>query len=59
MRKIAQFFRDVWSELKKVTWPDREDVVASTKVVIVSVAFFALVLGVLDLLLVWIIDKLL
>lgn len=59
MRKIAQFFKDVWAELKKVTWPTREDVESSTKVVIVSVTFFALILGVLDLVLVWVIDKLL
>jgi preprotein translocase subunit SecE len=31
-----------------VTWPSREEVGASTRVVLVSVVIFAVVLGVLD-----------
>ncbi|HUX22637.1 MAG TPA: preprotein translocase subunit SecE [Spirochaetia bacterium] len=48
MRKIVQFFRDSYAELKKVVWPSREEVGASTKVVIVSVIIFAVVLGAVD-----------
>jgi len=51
MRKIVQFFKDSYAELKKVVWPSREEVAASTKVVIVSVIIFALVLGAVDFLL--------
>ena len=48
MRKIVQFFKDSYAELKKVVWPSREEVGSSTKVVLVSVAIFAIVLGLID-----------
>ncbi len=51
MRRIVQFFKDSYAELKRVVWPGREAVASSTKVVIVSVVIFALVLGVVDFLL--------
>ncbi len=51
MRRIIQFFKDSYAELKRVVWPNREAVASSTKVVIVSVVLFALVLGVVDFLL--------
>ncbi|MCF7914169.1 MAG: preprotein translocase subunit SecE [Spirochaetaceae bacterium] len=51
MKKIIQFFKDSYAELKRVVWPSREDVASSTKVVIISVIAFALVLGVVDFLL--------
>jgi preprotein translocase subunit SecE len=52
MNKIIQFLKDSYAELRKVVWPSREDVVASTKVVIVSTVIMALVLGLVDLILV-------
>ncbi|MFO7730849.1 MAG: preprotein translocase subunit SecE [Spirochaetia bacterium] len=51
MKKIIQFFKESYAELKRVVWPSREDVASSTKVVIISVIAFALVLGVVDFLL--------
>jgi preprotein translocase subunit SecE len=48
VRKIIQFFKDSYAELKKVVWPSREEVGSSTKVVLVSVALFAIVLGLID-----------
>ena len=50
--KIVQFFKDSYAELRKVVWPSREDVVASTKVVVVSVVIVAAFLGLVDFLLV-------
>lgn len=58
MKKIVQFFRESVSELKKVSWPSRDEVVSSTKVVVVSVVIFAAILGLVDFLLVTGIDKL-
>jgi len=52
MKKIAQFFKDSYAELRKVVWPSRDDIIASTKIVIVSTIVIALVLGLLDFLLV-------
>jgi preprotein translocase subunit SecE len=51
MKKILQFFKDSYAELKRVVWPGREQVVSSTKVVIVSTVLFALVLGIVDFIL--------
>jgi preprotein translocase subunit SecE len=52
MKKIVQFFKDSYAELAKVVWPSKEDVLASTKVVVVSTVVMALVLGLIDFLLV-------
>jgi len=51
MKKITQFFKDSYAELKKVVWPSRDEVISSTKVVIVSTIIFAVVLGLVDYLL--------
>ena len=50
MKKIIRFFKESYAELKKVTWPSREEVAASTRVVLVSVILVALALGVVDFL---------
>ncbi|TFG84529.1 MAG: preprotein translocase subunit SecE [Spirochaetales bacterium] len=52
MKKIVQFFKDSYGELRKVIWPTREGVVASTKVVLVSTLIIAVFLGLVDFLLV-------
>ena len=44
-----EFFRDTASEMKKVTWPSRSEVVGTTVVVIVSTIIFAVYLWLCDL----------
>src|SRR3989441_12174994 len=39
-RRFRQFLHEVRVEMKQVTWPSRDDVVATTMVVIATVAFF-------------------
>lgn len=56
MKKIILFFQESLAELKKVTWPGRDEVVSSTKVVLVSTIVIAVVLGLVDFLLVKLID---
>ncbi|MDR0289651.1 MAG: preprotein translocase subunit SecE [Treponema sp.] len=51
MKKIVQFVKESYAELRKVVWPGRDDVISSVKVVIVSTAIIAAVLGLVDLLL--------
>ena len=51
MKKIIQFFKDSFAELKKVQWPSREEVRSNTQVVLVSVFIFAVLFGVVDFLL--------
>ena len=50
MTKIVQFFKECGTELKKVVWPTRDDVVASASVVVVSSVIIAVILGLLDVL---------
>ena len=46
--KAVQFFRDVRSELRKVTFPTRKETMASTAVVLVAVFAIAIYLGLVD-----------
>jgi preprotein translocase subunit SecE len=56
MKKIILFFQESFAELKKVTWPSRDEVVSSTKVVLVSTIVIAAVLGLVDFILVKLVD---
>lgn len=47
-QQLVRFYRDVKSELKKVTWPPRKEVVGSTIVVIMSVFILSFFLGMVD-----------
>ena len=52
-RKLAElraFFSEVKSELKKVTWPGRQEVYATTIVVVLTTTFFGFYLFLADLL---------
>ncbi len=51
MKKIVQFFKESFAELKKVVWPSQGEVVSSTKVVIISTLIFAGLLGFVDFIL--------
>jgi preprotein translocase subunit SecE len=43
-----EFFRDTNAEMKKVTWPQKQEVVGTTMVVIVATIVFALFLWACD-----------
>ena len=51
MKKIKAFILESYGELKKVVWPGRDSVLASTRVVIVSTIVMALFFGLVDFLL--------
>lgn len=51
-QKIAEFIREVQSELKKVTYPSWPETLGSTAVVIIFVLIVGVFLTVVDLLLV-------
>ena len=46
-----QFIRDVRLEMKKVSWPTRSEVISTTVVVLIAVAFFSVYLWGVDVLL--------
>lgn len=45
---IKKFLKGSWSELKKVHWPGRQQLIAYTGVVLVSVTFVALLIFAID-----------
>ena len=51
MKKLVQFVKESYAELRRVIWPSRDDVVSSVKVVIISTIIVAAVLGLIDVLL--------
>jgi len=53
-RAAAQFGAEVRGEIKKVTWPDRQQLKNSTLVIIGFVLVMALVIGFMDIVLQWI-----
>ena len=56
MKRIIAFFQESYAELKKVTWPSREEALASTRVVLVSTILIALMLGAVDFILFKLVD---
>jgi len=50
-KSLKNYFQDAWSEVKKVTWPNRKELTSSTLTVLAVVVIFAVFLGVIDLLL--------
>jgi preprotein translocase subunit SecE len=48
MARLTRFLREVKSELKKVTWPNKKELTANTIVVLVSVFFAAALIWVID-----------
>ncbi len=49
--RIKEFFKEVKIELKKVVFPGKDEVIGSTKVVVVLVLIIAIFLGFVDMLL--------
>jgi preprotein translocase subunit SecE len=48
VQETRQFLHDVRVEAKQVTWPNREDVISTTGVVIATVAFFGIFLAIVE-----------
>lgn len=55
--KFITFLKEARIELKKVTWPTRQDTIRSTISVIIVSAGVAIFLGILDFLFQFILDK--
>ena len=49
--RAKEFYFAVRSEMKKVSWPGRQEVMSTTLVVIIAVVFFGAYLGAVDVLL--------
>jgi preprotein translocase subunit SecE len=51
------FLKDVRAEVKKVSWPARNEVYSTTLVVIIAMAFFGVYLYFMDVLFSWVLLK--
>ncbi len=57
--KISKFFTEIKSEMKKVTWPTRDELKESTKLVIIATFIVTLFIGFIDQILTFVIRRLL
>ena len=46
---FLKFFREVNSELRKVTWPSKKELANYTLIVVVTIIIFAAIIGLIDL----------
>lgn len=56
-KRLWNFLKDVKSELKKVTWPSKNEVTSTTIVVIAATIFFGFYLFFMDVIFSWVIDR--
>ena len=56
-KRFISFLREVKAELKKVTWPSRNEVYSTTIVVIFATVFFGFYLFFMDIIFSWIIAQ--
>jgi preprotein translocase subunit SecE len=48
LEKIIKFLKEVSSELRKVTWPNKDELIGSTIVTIVVSVIVAIFIGIVD-----------
>lgn len=46
--KIARYFKECKAELKKVTWPSKEQLIHNTGIILVFIAIVTVILSLLD-----------
>jgi preprotein translocase subunit SecE len=47
--RTKKYLREVWSELSRVSWPQKKEIIASTAVVIICTFIVAFFLGIVDI----------
>jgi preprotein translocase subunit SecE len=55
-KRFINFLKDTRAELKKVTWPSRNEVYSTTIVVIIATVFFGFYLFFMDVIFSWLIS---
>ncbi len=48
MNKVMAFVNEVKAEIRKVTWPTKDELIGTTIIVCVLVVVFAFILGAMD-----------
>jgi preprotein translocase subunit SecE len=55
MKNVQQFFEDVQVEMRRVTWPDREQLRNATVVILIFSIVIAIIIGLMDAVFSWLI----
>jgi len=56
-KRLISFLREVRAELRKVTWPSKNEVYSTTIVVIIATVFFGFYLYFMDLIFSWVLNQ--
>ena len=56
-KRIIPFLKEVRAEIKKVTWPGKNEVYSTTIVVIVATIFFGFYLFFMDIIFSWVVKQ--
>jgi len=56
-KRVIPFLKDVRAELKKVTWPSRNEVTSTTIIVIIAIVFFGFYLFFMDVVFSWLLSQ--
>lgn len=56
-KRVIPFLSEVKAEIKKVTWPSKNEVYSTTIVVIIAAIFFGFYLFFMDLIFSWVISQ--
>lgn len=54
--RIAKYFKEVKSEIKKVIWPTKKQVVNNTAIVILAIAVIGAIIWILDIVFKWVLS---
>ncbi len=54
-KRLVNYLKDVRSELRKVTWPTKQEVYGTTIIVIIAIFFFGFYLFFVDVIFSWVI----
>jgi preprotein translocase subunit SecE len=57
MNKINRFLKEVVAELRKVTWPSKDELIGSTIVTIVVSTIIAIFIGIVDRILTFVVQS--
>jgi preprotein translocase subunit SecE len=56
-KRLRNFIKEVRAEVKKVTWPGKNEVYSTTIVVLIATLFFGIYLYALDIVFSWVISQ--
>ena len=58
VNKLAKFFKESKSELKKVTWPSKNQLIHNTLIILAFIVITCVILSVCDVAFTWLVDLL-